>query len=116
MDDAVLTGSIAAAGKAHVKVIRETCLLTGEEKVMACRTAKKAGARFVKTSTGMSTGGAAEHDVALIKETAGEDMGVKASGGVRSPSLIVKMINAGASKIGTGSYMKTLDALKGTGD
>jgi deoxyribose-phosphate aldolase len=59
-----------------------------------------AGAQFVKTSTGMSTGGATEHDVALIKETVGEDMGVKASGGIRSPSLIVKMISAGASKCG----------------
>jgi deoxyribose-phosphate aldolase len=103
----------AAAGKAHVKVIIETCLLTDEEKVKASEAAKKAGAQFVKTSTGMSTGGATEHDVALIKKTVGEDMGVKASGGVRSSSLIVKMINAGASKIGTGSYMKTLNALKG---
>jgi deoxyribose-phosphate aldolase len=103
----------AAAGKAHVKVIMENCLLTDEEKIKACETAKKAGAQFVKTSTGMSTGGATEYDVALMKKTVGEDMGVKASGGVSNLPVIVKMINAGASRIGTGSYMKTLNALKG---
>jgi deoxyribose-phosphate aldolase len=105
----------AAAGKAHVKVIIENCLLTDEEKIKACETAKKAGAQFVKTSTGMSGGGATEYDVTLMKKTVGEDMGVKASGGVSNLPVIVKMINAGASKIGTGSYMKTLNALKGEG-
>jgi deoxyribose-phosphate aldolase len=105
----------AAFGKAHVKVIIENCLLTDGEKIKACETAKKAGAQFVKTSTGMSGGGATEYDVALMKKTVGEDMGVKASGGVSNLPVIVKMINAGASKIGTGSYMKTLNALKGEG-
>jgi deoxyribose-phosphate aldolase len=109
-----ITGVVeAAAGKAQVKVILETCLLTDEEKTRACETAKKAGAQFVKTATGMSTGGATEYDVALMKKAVGEDMGVKASGGVSNLPVIVKMINAGASRIGTGSYMKTLNAFKG---
>ena len=108
-----ITGVVQAVkGKAHVKVIIETCLLTDEEKIKACEIAKKAGAEFVKTSTGMNSGGATEADVALMKKSVGEDMGVKASGGVSSLPVIVKMINAGAARIGTGSYMKTLDALK----
>lgn len=74
----------AAKGKALSKVIIETCLLTDEEKVMACKLAKEAGADFVKTSTGFSTGGATGEDIKLMRETVGEDMGVKASGGVRS--------------------------------
>ena len=102
----------AVENKAHVKVIIETCLLTDEEKIMACETAKKAGAEFVKTSTGMSVGGATEADVALMKKTIGEEMGVKASGGVSNLPIIVRMINAGASRIGTGSYMKVLNSQK----
>ena len=73
----------AAAGKAIVKVIIETCLLTDEEKIKACQIAKEAGADFVKTSTGFSTGGATVEDIRLMRETVGKDMGVKASGGVR---------------------------------
>lgn len=74
----------AAAGKALVKVIIETCLLTDEEKVRACQAAVKAGADFVKTSTGFSTGGATPEDIALMRRTVGPNVGVKASGGVRS--------------------------------
>ena len=74
----------AADKKALTKVIIETCLLTEEEKVKACELAKKAGADFVKTSTGFSTGGATPEDIKLMRETVGPDMGVKASGGVRS--------------------------------
>lgn len=74
----------AAAGKALVKVIIETSLLTDEEKVRACELAVKAGADYVKTSTGFSTGGATPEDVALMRKTVGESTGVKASGGVRS--------------------------------
>ena len=74
----------AAAGKALVKVIIETCLLSDEEKVRACEAAVRAGADFVKTSTGFSTGGATPEDVALMRRTVGPDLGVKASGGVRN--------------------------------
>lgn len=87
-------------GKALTKVIIETCLLDDEEKVMACKLAKEAGADFVKTSTGFSSGGAAASDIKLMRETVGENMGVKASGGVRTYSDAVSMINAGASRIG----------------
>ena len=90
-----------ANGKALTKVIIETCLLTDEEKVMACKLAKKAGADYVKTSTGFSTGGATAEDIKLMRETVGEDMGVKASGGVRTREDADKMIASGASRIGT---------------
>ena len=93
----------AAAGKALVKVIIETCLLTDEEKIKACQAAKEAGADFVKTSTGFSTGGAKVEDIRLMRETVGPDMGVKASGGVRDFEKAQAMIEAGATRIGTSS-------------
>lgn len=93
----------AAAGKALVKVIIETCLLTDEEKIKACQAAKEAGADFVKTSTGFSTGGAKVEDIRLMRETVGSDMGVKASGGVRDFEKAQAMIEAGATRIGTSS-------------
>ena len=86
-----------------LKVIIETCLLTDEEKVRACKLAKEAGADFVKTSTGFSTGGATVEDVALMRRTVGEDMGVKAAGGVRDKETFEAMIKAGATRIGTSS-------------
>ncbi len=86
-----------------VKVIIETCLLTNEEKITACELAKSAGAHFVKTSTGFSTGGATVEDVKLMKETVGDELEVKASGGVRSYEDAMAMINAGATRIGTSS-------------
>ena len=92
----------AAAGKC-VKVIIETCLLTDEEKVLACQQAMKAKATFVKTSTGFSTGGATVHDVALMKQTVGEQCEVKASGGVKTYQDMQDMIDAGATRIGTSS-------------
>ena len=91
---------VDAAGTADVKVIIETCLLTDEEKAMACRVAKEAGAAFVKTSTGFSTGGAKEEDIRLMRETVGPEMGVKASGGVRTREDALRMIAAGATRIG----------------
>jgi deoxyribose-phosphate aldolase len=91
----------AAQGKALTKVIIETCLLTDEEKVRACKLAVAAGADFVKTSTGFSTGGATKEDIALMRATVGPDIGVKASGGVRSAEDAQIMIEAGASRIGT---------------
>lgn len=89
-----------AKGKALVKVIIETCLLTDEEKVKACELAVEAGADFVKTSTGFSTGGSTPEDVKLMRETVGPNIGVKASGGVRCKEDAIKVIEAGASRIG----------------
>ncbi len=90
-----------ACGDHTLKVIIETCLLTDEEKVKACTLAKKAGANFVKTSTGFSKWGAKVEDVALMRKTVGNDMGVKASGGVRTHQDLLDMVEAGASRIGT---------------
>ena len=96
----------AVKGKALLKVIIECCLLTDEEKVLACKAAKAAGADFVKTSTGFSTGGATVADVRLMRETVGPEMGVKASGGVRTYEDAVAMIEAGASRLGASSTNK----------
>lgn len=91
-----------------LKVIIETCLLTDEEKVRACLVAKRAGADFVKTSTGFSTGGATVHDVELMRKTVGEEMGVKASGGVRTHEDLIAMVEAGANRIGTSNGTKII--------
>ena len=88
-----------------LKVIIETCLLTDEEKVKACELAKEAGADFVKTSTGFSTGGAKAEDVALMRKTVGDDMGVKASGGIHTAEEAQAMIDAGASRLGTSATL-----------
>lgn len=85
------------------KVIIETCLLTDDEKVKVCEICKQVGADFVKTSTGFSTGGATVEDIALMRQTVGADMGVKASGGVRSKEDALAMINAGATRLGASS-------------
>lgn len=102
----------AARGKALVKVIIETCLLTDEEKVKVCTVSKLAGADFVKTSTGFSTGGATVEDVRLMRQTVGPDMGVKASGGVRDYAGAVEMIKAGATRLGTSSGVKIVTGSK----
>lgn len=91
---------VRAAARRTVKVIIEACLLTDEEKVKACTIAKHAGANFVKTSTGFSTGGATVTDVALMRQVVGSEMGVKASGGVRTYEEACKMVEAGATRIG----------------
>lgn len=91
----------AAAGQALVKVIIETCLLTDQEKIKACLLAKSAGADFVKTSTGMSTGGATVEDISLMRKTVGPEMGVKASTGVNDREIALKLIRAGATRLGT---------------
>jgi len=101
----------AAKGKALTKVIIETSLLTEDEKVRACKIAVKAGADFVKTSTGFSTGGATPEDVALMRKTVGPKIGVKASGGVRSVDDAEAMIQAGASRIGASSGVKIVKGL-----
>ena len=98
----------AASGKALVKVIIETCLLTDEEKIKACECAMRAKADFVKTSTGFSTAGATEHDVKLMRSVVGDSMGAKASGGVRTPEDAEKFIAAGASRLGTSNGVKLL--------
>jgi len=99
----------AAKDKALVKVIIETCLLTEEEKVRVCNLAVKAGADFVKTSTGFSTGGATVEDVALMRKTVGNQVGVKASGGVRSLNDMKKVVDAGATRIGASSGVKIME-------
>lgn len=91
----------AVRGRADVKVIIETCLLTDDEKIAACRVAVRAGAAFVKTSTGFSTGGATLHDVALMRRTVGNACKVKASGGIRDRAAALAMVEAGADRIGT---------------
>ena len=96
------------AGSRVLKVIIETCLLTDEEKVRACIASKEAGADFVKTSTGFSTGGATAHDVALMRKTVGPEMGVKASGGVRTHEDLIAMVEAGANRIGTSNGTKII--------
>lgn len=102
----------AVKGRAGVKVIIETCLLTDEEKVKVCAIAKLVGADFVKTSTGFSTGGATVEDVALMRQTVGPDMGVKASGGIRTYDDAVAMIKAGASRLGCSSTSKIVSGAK----
>lgn len=90
----------AVEGHAILKVILETCLLTEEEKILACQIAKRAGADFVKTSTGFSTGGATVADVALMRRTVGPELGVKAAGGIRDYATAKAMLDAGATRIG----------------
>ena len=102
----------AVKGRAKVKVIIEACLLTDEEKVKACTVAKLAGAAFVKTSTGYSTGGATVEDVRLMRETVGPEMGVKASGGVRTYDDAIAMLKAGANRLGCSSTMKIVGGVK----
>lgn len=106
---------IAAKGKALVKVIIETCLLTDEEKVKACTVAKMAGADFVKTSTGFSTGGATVEDIRLMRKTVGPETGVKASGGVRDYDTAIVMIQAGATRLGTSSSIAIVKNEKAAG-
>lgn len=104
----------AAEGQAITKVIIETSLLTEEEKVNACKLAKAAGADFVKTSTGFSGGGATVADVKLMRDTVGEEIGVKASGGIRDLETMQQMIDAGASRIGASAGVSIIKGLKGT--
>lgn len=100
--------------KAIVKVIIETCLLNRHEKVRACEISKRAGADFVKTSTGFSTGGATAEDIKLMRSTVGPEMGVKASGGVRTYEDAVAMIEAGATRIGTSNGIALVEGREGT--
>lgn len=101
-----------ACGDKHLKVIIETCLLTEEEKVRACKLSVKAGADFVKTSTGFSTGGAKAEDVALMRKTVGPEIGVKASGGIRTYEDAKKMIDAGANRLGCSAGIAIVTSAK----
>ena len=98
-----------ACGDKHLKVIIECCLLTDEEKVKACELSEKAGADFVKTSTGFSKGGATVEDVALMRKTVGDRLGVKAAGGIRDGKTAVAMIKAGASRLGCSAGIKIIE-------
>jgi deoxyribose-phosphate aldolase len=103
-----LTKVVKAAGESPVKAIIECCLLSDEKKICACRLAVDSGARFVKTSTGFSTGGATIADVKLMRETVGPNIGVKASGGIRDARTAIAMIEAGATRLGTSSGVAIL--------
>ncbi|HEM5422827.1 TPA: deoxyribose-phosphate aldolase [Streptococcus suis] len=107
---------VAASGDKLVKVIIEACLLTDDEKVNACQLSQEAGADYVKTSTGFSTGGATVADVALMRKTVGPDMGVKASGGARSYEDAIAFIEAGASRIGASSGVAIMNGAQADGD
>ncbi len=104
---------LAHAGGAIVKVILETCLLTFEEKLRAADLALSAGADFLKTSTGFSTGGATADDITLLRGVAGNSAGVKASGGIRSLADATAMLNAGATRIGASASVRILAELSG---
>ena len=101
-----------AKGKAIVKVIIETALLTDEEKIKVCELAKEAGAQFVKTSTGFSSAGATKEDVALMKKTVGPDVEVKASGGIRDWAKAKEVITAGATRIGASATVNIVREFK----
>jgi deoxyribose-phosphate aldolase len=102
---------VRAASKKPVKVILETCFLTDEEKILACRIAMDSGASWVKTSTGFSTGGATIADVTLMRSTVGEALGVKASGGIRTLSNALAMIEAGAERLGCSRSVEIVGSL-----
>ena len=107
---------VEASSDKLVKVIIEACLLTDQEKVVACQLAQKAGADFVKTSTGFSTGGATVADVTLMRETVGPEMGVKAAGGARSYEDALAFVKAGATRIGTSAGVAILKGELADGD
>lgn len=113
-DDAVRSDISAVANAANeagalLKVIIETCLLSNEEKRRACELSVAGGADFVKTSTGFSTGGATTADIALMRETVGPELGVKASGGIRTLEAAIAMIEAGATRLGVSAAVSILE-------
>ena len=107
---------VEAAKPIGVKVILETSKLTHEEKVIVCALSKAAGAAFVKTSTGFGGGGATVEDIELMRALVGQEMGVKASGGVRSKSDAEAMVRAGANRIGASSSVAIVQGKTATGD
>jgi deoxyribose-phosphate aldolase len=111
-DDVAAVAEVCHARQVHLKVILEACLLDDEEKVVACLLAVEAGADFVKTSTGLSTGGATVADVALMRRTVGPGVGVKAAGGIRTYEAAVALIAAGANRIGASAGIAILASLR----
>ncbi|MCM0618296.1 deoxyribose-phosphate aldolase [Paenarthrobacter sp. TYUT067] len=114
VDDIRAVSEVVHAGQAILKVIIETSMLSDEQKVIACEAAVEAGADFVKTSTGFNGGGATVEDVALMRKTVGPDLGVKASGGVRSLADAQAMIAAGATRIGASSGIAIVKGEQGS--
>ncbi|WP_309108546.1 deoxyribose-phosphate aldolase [Arthrobacter sp.] len=114
VDDITAVAEVVHAGGAMLKVIIETGLLSDEQKVIACQAAVEAGADFVKTSTGFNGGGATPEDIALMRRTVGPDLGVKASGGVRSLADAQAMIAAGATRIGASSGIAIVKGEQGS--
>jgi deoxyribose-phosphate aldolase len=114
VDDIKAVAETVHAGEAILKVIIETSMLSDEQKVIACEAAVEAGADFVKTSTGFNGGGATVDDVALMRKTVGPDLGVKASGGVRSLADAQAMIAAGATRIGASSGIAIVKGEQGS--
>lgn len=108
--EADIRAVVKAAQGNLVKVILETCLLSDEEIVLACKASEAGGANFVKTSTGFSKGGATREAVALMRKTVGDRLGVKASGGIRDRKTLMQIIEAGANRIGTSSGISLLEA------
>lgn len=108
--------NMALTNNAILKVIIETSLLSDEEKVFAAKIAVRSGADFVKTSTGFSTGGAQIHDIILLRQTVGEKIGIKASGGIRTLTDTLLMLEAGANRIGTSNGVNIKKELIGRGD
>lgn len=106
-----ITQVVEASNPAHVKVILETCYLTDEEIVKACQLSVEAGAHFVKTSTGFGAFGAFEDHVRLMRETVGPDIGVKAAGGISNLKDALRMIKAGANRLGTSAGVAILEAI-----
>mgnify|MGYP003292743204 CR=1 FL=1 len=100
-----ISSVVEASRPAIVKVIIETCLLSTDEKIKACELSVEGGADFVKTSTGFSTGGATPDDIALMRRTVGTKAQIKASGGIRTPEDAIRLIEAGADRIGAGNGM-----------
>lgn len=103
-------------GKAKVKVILETCMLTPEQIVAGCRLAVEAGAQYVKTSTGFAAAGATVNDVRLMRRTVSPHIGVKASGGIRDTTTALAMIRAGANRLGTSSGIAIVEGITGEAD
>jgi deoxyribose-phosphate aldolase len=104
---------VEAAEERTVKVILETCLLTREEKILACKLVVESGAHFVKTSTGFSTAGATTHDIQLMRECVGPKFGVKASGGIRDGQIALGMIQSGATRLGTSAGVAIVKGVAG---
>ena len=105
-------GLVRAAEGRTTKLILETCLLTDEEKIKACEIAKKCGADFVKTSTGFQESGATVHDVKLMRQTVGANMGVKAAGGIRSTEAALALIEAGANRLGVSAGIAIVEGFR----